>query len=630
MKLPIKTKAQLIEENKQLRSKLALLTQPTKKPIIDEDQDTIIILEMIAIGKPATDVYDAIAFKYEKRHLGLRCSMLELYDNKLMHGGAPSLPKEYCNAVHGLENGSSVGSCGTSTFTGKRVVVEDIATDIKWEKIKHLALPHGMRSCWSEPVKSSTGKVLGAFGMYYDHPALPNEQESNDLKSAARLTSIVMERDQSQKRILELAYTDQLTGLASRAHFYLHLEKLLKTSQYLNQLFSILYLDLDNFKSVNDTLGHDAGDLLLKGIADRLLLANSETDFIARLSGDEFSIIINEVRSDDYVAKIAQRCLNEIEKPIDILGIVITPSCSIGISHYPDDATNLKNILKAADMALYEAKDSGKNRYAFYKPELTIKAEYRFQLENALREAIIKKQLTLVYQPQINLKNGVMTGVEVLSRWHHPQLGQVSPVDFIATAERIGMIKSLTEWVLNTACHQAIEWRKVGLPALRIAVNISPNHFLDETLILMINEILNKTGLTPSNLELEVTEDIVHTNPLNLVVFKNLKELGILLSLDDFGAGYSSFASLKHLQVDCLKIDQYFINDMVKDKRSHHLVNSMIEISHNLQHMVIAEGVETKAQVNLLKSMKCEVAQGYFYSKPLTADALKAFHLAQL
>lgn len=246
------------------------------------------ILEMIAIGRPASEIYDAIALMYESRYPGLRCSMLELSGNVLLHGGAPSLPKAYCEAVHGLRNGPNVGSCGTSTFTGKRVLVENIETDPKWADIKHLALPHGMRCCWSEPIKNSSGKVLGAFGMYYNHPALPNEQELKDLISAARLTGIVMERDQAQKRIRALAYSDELTGLASRASLIQHMEEIMKVSDRYNRRFGLLYIDLDNFKWVNDSFGHDAGDAMLKTIALRLKNTCRETDFIARLGEMNF------------------------------------------------------------------------------------------------------------------------------------------------------------------------------------------------------------------------------------------------------------------------------------------------------------------------------------------------------
>lgn len=596
------------------------ITERKKAELFNEQNAKI--LEMIAIGEPASAIYDAIALMYEARHPGLRCSMLELHGNKLMHGGAPSLPKEYCDAVNGLQNGPCVGSCGTSTFTGKRVLVENIETDSKWAKIKHVALPHGMRCCWSEPIKNSSGKVLGAFGMYYNHTALPNEGESNDLTSAARLAGIVMEREQDQKRIRQLAYTDELTGLASRAFFYLNLEKLIKISERHHRKFSLLYIDLDNFKDINDSLGHDVGDLLLKEIARRLVRASREVDFVSRLSGDEFSIIVEDVVDDYTAGNVAQRCLDAVSQPIELSNRKITPACSIGIAHYPYHGDNISTLLKVADTSLYAAKESGRNCYIFYKPEFSEKAEYRFQVEHFLREAIEKQQLSLVYQPQINIDSGEIIGVEVLSRWSHPQLGDVSPEDFIATAERIGMIKPLTEWILKTACSQAIAWKKAGFQSIQMAVNISPSHFLDKDIISLVRSVIEETGMVPAELELEVTENVVQTNPKNLSVFQNLKELGVLLAIDDFGTGYSSFASLKHLKVDYLKIDRYFINDMIRDDKTRLLVTSMVEMGRNLGYKIIAEGVETSEQFNLLKTLDCEYTQGYLFSKPVCASEI--------
>jgi diguanylate cyclase (GGDEF)-like protein/PAS domain S-box-containing protein len=580
------------------------------------------ILEMIATGIPAPEVYDQIALMYEGRHPGMRCSLLELHEGVLLHGGAPSMPKEYCDAVHGLEIGPNVGSCGTSTYTGERCVVENIETHPNWSAIKDVALPHGMRCCWSEPIKNSSGKVLGAFGMYYDYPSLPNEEESEDLKSAARLAGIVMERDQAQKRIRELAYTDELTSLASRVHFSENLAETIKVSKRHGSRFGLLYIDLDDFKGVNDSLGHDAGDLLLQEVARRLKKVSREIDFLARLSGDEFCILVKEVEDEYAAAHVAQRCLEVIAEPVELSGRKIKPNCSIGIAHYPDDGINLHTLLKASDTALYSAKEHGKNQYAFYRPELTHKAEHRFQMEQALREAIEKQQLSLLYQPQVDINSGEIVGVEALSRWNHPQLGQVPPKEFIATAESIGMIKPLTEWVLQTACNQAVAWIKAGLPALRMAVNISPRHFLDKDFISLIQRILNETGMNPYELELEVTENVVQTDQGNLSVFRDLKDIGVLIAIDDFGTGYSSFASLKHLTADYLKIDKHFIHDMLTDNDTQILVASMIEMGHNLKHGIIAEGVETAEQLHILQKIGSETAQGYLFSRPVSAGEI--------
>ena len=575
------------------------------------------ILEMIAVGHTAPDIYNAIALMYESRHPGMRCSMLELHGSKLLHGGAPSLPKEYCDAIHGLEYGPNVGSCGASTFTGKRVLVENIETDPKWKNIKGVALPYGMRSCWSEPIKSSSGKVLGAFGMYYNHPALPNEEESNDLKSAARLAGIVMERDQTQKCIRELAYSDVLTGLSSRAHFYEHLEELINNSCRLNHRFALLYIDLDDFKSVNDSLGHDVGDLLLKTVAERLESTCRDIDFIARLGGDEFCVLVEELNNEYDAAHVAKRCLDSLGKPLELAVRKLTPACSIGIAYYPDDGADLATLIKAADTSLYSAKEKGKNQYAFYKPELTHKAEYRFQVEQYLRDAIEKHQLSLVYQPQFSISTGEIIGVEALSRWHHSLLGQVAPVDFIATAERIGMMKPLTEWVLNTACRQVADWKKDGHPSIRVAVNISPSQFVDKGIVPMVKRIIDETGVNPADLELELTEGIVQIDQANLSTFKALKRLGVRLAIDDFGKGYSSFTSLKHLEVDCLKIDKHFVGDMHLDNEALLLVGFMIDIGQKFGYRITAEGVESAAQLDTLNKLGCNAAQGYLFSKPV-------------
>jgi len=610
------------EKNKPIRLVGTHVDISESKKVEEFNRQTARILEMIARGKPASEIYDAIALMYEERHPGMRCSMLELQNGKLMHGGAPSMPKAYCDAVHGLQIGPDIGSCGTSTYTGKRCLVENIETDPKWANLKDVALPHGMRCCWSEPIKNSNDEVLGAFGMYYDFPALPNEDESEDLESAARLAGIVMERDQDHKRIRQLAYTDELTGLASRAHFYLYMEDLIKVSERHGRKFSLLYIDLDNFKNINDSLGHDAGDLLLKEISSRLKQTGREIDFITRISGDEFCIVIEE--TDDLLAagNFCQRCLDAIATPLQLSGRNLVPSCSIGIAHFPVDGKTLSSLLKAADTALYSAKEQGRNRYAHYEPWLTQKAEYRFKSEQLLRQAIEKEQLSLVYQPQIDTATGNITGVEALSRWHHAELGDVSPVEFIATAERIGMIKSLTEWVLYSACQQAVAWKKVSQRRLRIAVNISPGLFLDDDFVQSVKRIIDKTGMDPTELELEVTESIEPTEQKNLSIFKDLKKLGVTLALDDFGRGCSSLASIKHLNVECLKIDKIFIDDMLVDENAKRLVSSMIEIGHNFCHRVIAEGVEELEQFKIIQEMGCEAVQGYLFSKPVSADEI--------
>lgn len=580
------------------------------------------ILEMIAKGITASKIYNEIGLLYEERNPGMRCSMLELEGETLLHGGAPSLPKEYCDSVNGLISGPDIGSCGTSTYTGKRVLVENIESDPKWASLKRYALPHGMRCCWSEPIKSSSGKILGAFGMYYDFPSLPNEDELNDLISAGRLTGIIMEREHNQKLIRNLAYTDKLTSLSSRAHLYLHLKSLIQKKPENRIPFSVLYIDLDNFKHINDSLGHDSGDYLLQEVAKRLKYISREVDFVSRLGGDEFCIVIRDIISSSHLAEIAQQYLEAISKPVNFSGRKFIPTCSIGAARYPSDGSNLQTLLKAADTALYAAKDYGKNRFAFYNKELTRKAEHRFKVEQCLREAVDKNQLSLVYQPQVDINTGTIICVEALSRWEHPTLGHVSPTEFIPIAERIGMIQPLTEWALNTASEQSVSWKQAGFSSVRIAVNISPSHFLENDLVPLINRVISRTGLPATELKLEITESSIQTSKKNLSIFKELKQLGVLLAIDDFGTGYSSFASLKHLNVDFLKIDKHFIDDMLSDKKTLLLIKSIIEMGHNLGYKIIAEGIENTEQLNMLKELGCDNAQGYLFSKPVSAQGI--------
>lgn len=595
-----------------------------KKAKIFGDQNAH-ILEMIATGvTSSSEIYDAIALMYEGRYPEMRCSMVELHGDKLMHARAPSLPQEFADAINGTTFGPNVACCGTSTFTGKDVIIEDIETHPNWEGLKHITQKLGLRSCWSSPVKSTSGTVLGSFGMFLDHPGLPSDEQLYDLHSAARLAGIVIERDRAQKRIHALAFSDEITGLASRAHFYQKLEESIKISDRYDRRFALLYIDLDNFKSINDSLGHDAGDTLLRSIAKRLESTIRDIDYIARIGGDEFCILVEEV-GDDCAAKVAKRCLESTAAPIEISSRKFTPMCSIGIAHYPDDGQDSATLMKTADTSLYEAKENGKNQYAFYNRDLTRKAEYRFQVEHYLREAIKHHQLSLVYQPQVDVQTGKIIGVEALSRWNHPELGQVPPTDFIATAERIGMIKPLTEWALDTACRQAVAWKKQGFPALQMSVNISPVHFLNKDIVSLIERMIDETGIAPEELSLEVTETVVQTKKENLAIIRDLKNIGVQLAIDDFGTGYSSLASLKHLEVDCLKIDKYFVDEMLVDKKGFVLINSMVEMGHKLGYKIVAEGVETFEQLEILKSIGCETIQGYLYSKPVSAYEISKF-----
>jgi diguanylate cyclase (GGDEF)-like protein len=454
------------------------------------------------------------------------------------------------------------------------------------------------------------------------HQELARPRDSADIVLGT-VQNITQQRE-SEKKIRQLAYSDTLTGLASRAYFHKHLEDVIKAAHRRSERFALLFLDLDGFKDVNDSLGHDVGDMLLKEIAKRLQDAIRDTDFVARLSGDEFCIMVDNL-SDQYdAAYAANRCLELMNEPVNLGKQDIRPRCSIGIAYYPDDGEDSKSLLKAADSAMYAAKESGKHRYVFYQPEFTEKAKDRLKIEHDLRLTIDNDELELHYQPQIELRTGRVIGFEALVRWNHPTRGMIPPLEFIDIAERIGFIKPLGQWVLKTACLQAMAWREMGLPHFQMAVNISSSHFQDPDFVDMVEKTLTDSGFPGSYLELEVTESVTQPTIENLSVFDSLKKMGIKIAIDDFGTGYSSLASLKNLPIDHLKIDRIFIIDMLQDQKSSILLGTIVGVAHALGQTVVAEGVEEEDQVKVLKGIGCDIIQGFYFSKPVPAQEIPA------
>ena len=432
----------------------------------------------------------------------------------------------------------------------------------------------------------------------------------------------ITQQRESEKRMRQLAYSDELTGLASRAYFHKHIEDVIKAAHRRSERFALLFLDLDGFKDVNDSLGHDIGDNLLKEIASRLQSAIRDTDFVARLSGDEFCIMVDNVNDQYDAAYVANRCLESLNEPVDLGKQSIRPRCSIGIAYYPDDGDDSKSLLKAADSAMYAAKEAGKHRYVYYQPAFTREAEARLQIEQNLRLSIDNNELLLHYQPQIDLRTGRMAGVEALVRWNHPTRGMISPLEFIDIAERIGFINSLGQWVLETACRQGAIWRDMGLPDFQVAVNISSSHFKDPEFTDMVERTLMDSGFPGSWLELEVTESVTQPTVENLSIFNRLKKMGVKIAIDDFGTGYSSLGSLKHLPIDNLKIDRIFIIDMLQDQKSSILLGTIVGVAHALGQIVVAEGVEEEDQVKVLRAIGCDLVQGYYFSKPVAAEEI--------
>ena len=429
----------------------------------------------------------------------------------------------------------------------------------------------------------------------------------------------------AQKRAAEhiqnLAQYDQLTTLPNRMLFNDRLQGAINRAKRANSVVGLMFIDLDRFKSVNDTLGHHAGDILLQEVARRLAGGIRAQDTVARLGGDEFTVILEELTHAEDAANVAEKLLASLQQKIVVDGNDIFIGGSIGISVFPNDGDTPENIIKCADMAMYQAKKQGRNHYQFYTNELAEQAQKRFHMENRLRLAIDNQELEVYYQPQVDLADGKLVGAEALVRWNDPDKGLVSPVEFIPFAEETGLIEPLGNWVLNTACRQAKAWQDAGYAPLRMTVNVAGQQIMQGSIVDSTRAILKETGLAPDNLELEITEGFVMEHPEKGVSTLNaLRALGVSLAIDDFGTGYSSLSYLKRLPIDRLKIDRSFVMDIPHDKDDEAIVSTIIAMAKNLGLTVIAEGVESKKQIHFLYGQGCFEVQGYYFSKPIPGD----------
>jgi diguanylate cyclase (GGDEF)-like protein/PAS domain S-box-containing protein len=427
---------------------------------------------------------------------------------------------------------------------------------------------------------------------------------------------------QAEEQINYLAYHDALTGLPNRQLAKDRLDHAVAYASREKSGVGVLHLDLDHFKAINDTLGHPVGDGLIKTIADTLRDCVRTTDTIARLGGDEFLIILSNVIDPEIISTIATKVQETLGATFKVQGHDLTTSVSIGIAVYPEDGKDFDVLLKKADTALYKAKESGRNTYQFYTEQMNNEAVEYLKIRNGLRQALIHDEFLLHYQPQINLADGKVVGVESLIRWRHPEMGVLQPGRFINIAEESGLIVPMGDWALKEACRQAVEWRKAGLPPLVVAVNLSAIQFQRGDIEKSVIQALNESGYDPQYLELELTESIlVQDIDKTLAVLKRLKAMGIKLSIDDFGTGYSSLSYLKRFDVDKLKIDQSFVRDMASDKNDAAIVHAIIQMARSLNLQVIAEGVEDETLVAMLHGQNCDEAQGYHFARPMAAAA---------
>ncbi|OIR08629.1 cyclic di-GMP phosphodiesterase Gmr [mine drainage metagenome] len=706
------------------------------------------VLEMLARGRELGDILDAIVRQVESEQPQVLCSILLLdKDDRHLHiGAAPSFPDFFNQAVQGFETGTGRGSCGHAAATGERTIAADIRNHPNWAPYKELAAQAGLASCWSEPVFSSKGRVLGTLALYQHQPASPDAAQILLIEEMAKIVGIAVERKLDEEN-LQLASTvfqasseaivitdannriiavnpaftritqydaveavgrdpkllssgqqgkefyramwstietfgswqgeivnrrkngeiysewltintvrdesgavrqriaifsditdkkrseeiiwrqanfDVLTGLPNRRLFHDRLMQELKREEREQHSMALMFIDLDHFKEVNDTLGHEAGDNLLVQASKRIAGCIRESDTLARLGGDEFTIILPGLSDPKRLGTLADTILQIIARPFMIGEYTSYVSASIGITLYPQDADNLTSLLKNADQAMYVAKGKGRNQYSYFTSSMQEAAQTRLQLSNDLRKALDGGQFELYYQPIIDLASGQPAKAEALLRWHHPRLGLVSPTVFIPLAEEIGLINSIGDWVFRQSALKARQWCSSGnrrLSAMQISVNKSPRQFITGENNLGLLDWLRALNIPPSCIVVEITEGLLMDDRVEvqekLLAFR---DAGIQVSLDDFGTGYSAMSYLQRFDIDYLKIDQSFVRNMVQNPGDHAIAEAIIVMAHKLGMKVVAEGVETVEQRDLLVAAGCDFGQGYLFAKPMAAE----------
>jgi diguanylate cyclase (GGDEF)-like protein/PAS domain S-box-containing protein len=515
----------------------------------------------------------------------------------------------FMEAMTGLKAEDVVGKRAFDLFPHMREqgVDEMLERALKGETVAspdvHYYVPGGDRQGWVSsvyrPHMDDRGNIVGIIGLIRD----------------------ITSRKEAEQQIEYQAYHDALTGLANRRLFQEHLTLALALAQRRQRLVAVLYLDLDHFKIVNDSLGHTTGDGLLKQVAARLRSAVRDGDTVARVGGDEFTIILQELSRREDAAIVAQKVLRTIAAPFDVTNHRLYVTTSIGITIFPDDGEDAESLLKSADNAMYRAKSEGRNTYQMSTQELNRSTQERMNVESGLHQAMEREEFELFYQPIVDVESLKIVGMEALLRWNHPERGILTPGSFIGVAEERGFIVVIGDWVLRTACRQAKMFRDRFHPDLRVSVNISARQFREQSLVSTIEDALKTSGLEPSALELEITESIAMENvDLTIAVLARLRHIGITIAIDDFGTGHSSLSYLKRFPIDALKIDRSFVEDLPGRTEDVAIVDAIIQLARGMNLRVVAEGVERRSQLEFLKAHRCREVQGHCFSYPLPAQ----------
>ena len=590
------------------------------------------VLNALAKGAPITDILTILAQAVEQSTDGKLCSilLLDTTGKYLQVGAAPSLPDFYNQAIHGLAIGDELGSCGTAAFRGERVIVEDVQSHPYWTPYRELAAQAGLAACWSEPILSSKGELLGTFAIYQRQPGGPSAADIELIQQSCHLASIAIERKRLDDLMWSHANYDLLTKLPNRRLFRDRLQQDIKKTQRSDLSLALMFIDLDMFKEVNDTLGHDVGDQLLIDVGSRICSCVRESDTVARISGDEFTVILPELIDTSRAETVAQNIIHALTQPFRIGKESIYISASIGITLYPNDASELESLLKNADQAMYAAKNQGRNCFSYFTNRMQEEAQNRMRLIKDMRDALPANQFKVYFQPIVDMVSGRIVKAEALIRWIHPERGLVSPAQFIPLAEETGLIGDIGNWVFKEATRWMARWHERGYSCVQVSVNKSPKQFTSNSTHNDWLSHLQQINLPTGCIVIEITEGLLLDERADVAESLLLfRDSGIQVAIDDFGTGYSSLSYLKKFDIDFLKIDQSFVRDLATDPNDLALSEAIIVMAHKLGIKVIAEGVETTEQRDMLAAAGCDYAQGYLIAKPMPAEEFEALLVGQ-
>jgi diguanylate cyclase (GGDEF)-like protein/PAS domain S-box-containing protein len=586
-------------------------------------------LETITQNQPLEESLDQLVHILESQLPGALCSILMLKPSKVCHVVASSFSKEISVGLEGFALEEIANALGRTAERQEIALIEDFPAHCPDRELSEWAKALSLKSCWSAPVVDARDRLLGVIAVFFRDLRPYTPQDRNRLQMAAGMASIAIEHRRLTDRLSYQAQHDALTGLPNRFLLGDRLEQAIAYANRHRSGLAVLLLDLDGFKYINDSLGHQAGDEVLVEVSRRLRSVTRQVDTVARIGGDEFCLVSSDVRNVDDALKIAQTCLDVLRKPILIAGRDYAVSASIGISCYPEHGKAPELLQQHADTAMYHAKFNGKNGFQVFTPELNAHLRERVQLMSDLRGALDNGQLRLEYQPQF-LADGELVGFEALLRWDHLERGTIPPSTFIPIAEETGLVVPIGKWVLDQACRQLAAWRAAGYEKLRVAVNVSTLQLERRDWVETISAALTSSGLPPSALELELTESVVMKNCERAAErLTELRSLGISAAIDDFGTGYSSLKYLQNLPIDTLKIDQSFVRnlDPLSNGESGNgaIVRAIVTLAQQLGLRVVAEGVETNDELALLRRLGCDLVQGYLFAKPMRVEACDLF-----